>query len=323
MGMKDWLVRYFGFSRKETQGLTVLVILGGMLFIFPHLYSWLKKPEIEQVSVENEEEIALFLAGIKTPNQDYRSAAVASSSEDLNTAFRSTITYSKFNPNSLSLKQGLELGLNERQVKMIHNYLSKGGRFYKKEDFAKIYAISEDDYIRLEPYITIPKVEKSTIKKEEQNSTNSFVENKRSEVKKKEYTSIEKYNIELNSTDSIELQLLHGIGPVFASRIIKFRERLGGFHSPSQLLEVYGMDEERFIAISDQISVNSQLIKKIEINSISYSQLRTQPLLTNKQANAIVQYRTQHGKYKDIQDLSKVVILNEDILLKIAPYLIF
>ena len=46
--------------------------------------------------------------------------------------------------------------------------------------------------------------------------------------------------VELNGADTTTLQLLHGIGPVFARRIVRYRERLGGFTSTEQLLEVYG-----------------------------------------------------------------------------------
>ena len=36
--------------------------------------------------------------------------------------------------------------------------------------------------------------------------------------------------------------------------------------------------------------------------------------------NAIIQYRTQHGSYKSIDDLRKIAILNEEIIRKIEPY---
>lgn len=322
--MKDWLERYLGFSRKEIQGLTVLIVLGGLLLILPHLYSWLKGPEIDQITKQEEEEIATFLARIKTSNASYTSSSESFSNKKLDNSVKPTIEYSSFNPNALKLKQGLDLGLSERQIQMIHNYVAKGGKFYKKEDFAKIYAISEEDYLRLEPYINIPKVVKVYKKGEERtlNKPNSaFNKSKMTSAPRQENVIIQKHFIELNSTDSIELQLLRGIGPVFASRIIKFRDRLGGFYSPLQLLDVYGMDEERFLAIKDQLSASSELVKKLDINSISYDQLKIHPLLSYKQANAIVQYRTQHGKFRSIQDLSKVAILNEEILLKIAPYL--
>ncbi|MBM3401825.1 MAG: helix-hairpin-helix domain-containing protein [Bacteroidetes bacterium] len=36
--------------------------------------------------------------------------------------------------------------------------------------------------------------------------------------------------------------------------------------------------------------------------------------------NAILQYWTQHGPYKSMDELKNITILNEEILRKIAPY---
>ena len=41
--------------------------------------------------------------------------------------------------------------------------------------------------------------------------------------------------VELNSADSTTLRRVPGIGPVFASRIVRFRSLLGGFYTVSQL----------------------------------------------------------------------------------------
>ena len=62
----------------------------------------------------------------------------------------------KFDPNNLPAEKWQQLGLSEKQVATIKNYEAKGGRFYKKEDVAKIYAITADDYKRLASYIDIP-----------------------------------------------------------------------------------------------------------------------------------------------------------------------
>lgn len=132
---------------------------------------------------------------------------------------------------------------------------------------------------------------------------------------------VERLFIELNRTDSIELQQLRGIGPVFASRIVRFRDLLGGFYDKSQLLQVYGMDEVRYSAIMEFVHVDKALIKKININTADYQTLVKHPFISPKQANVVVQYRTQHGNYANTDDLLKIATLDEDFLRKIAPYL--
>src|SRR5690606_21708752 len=141
---------------------------------------------------------------------------------------------------------------------------------------------------------------------------------------KKEWTTkkpVERIFIELNKTDSIELQQLRGIGPVFASRIVRFRDLLGGFYDKSQLLQVYGMDEERYLAIKDFVHADKALVQKININAADYQSLVKHPFVSPKQANVIVQYRIQHGNYTDTADLLKIATLDEEFLRKIAPYL--
>ncbi|MFZ4102277.1 MAG: ComEA family DNA-binding protein, partial [Sphingobacterium thalpophilum] len=128
---------------------------------------------------------------------------------------------------------------------------------------------------------------------------------------------------EINAADSLELERIRGIGPAFALRIIKFRRRLGGFYRKEQLLEVYGMDSLKYDQLKDQIQVNTGLVRRLNINTFTFEEIRHHPYLTYKQMNAIIQYRTQHGLYKSIDDLRKIAILNEEIIRKIEPYFSF
>ncbi len=129
--------------------------------------------------------------------------------------------------------------------------------------------------------------------------------------------------VELNTADSASLTRIHGIGPSFARRIIAYRNKLGGFVNKNQLKEVYGLDAEKYTEINAEIRVDDSRIYKIPINTIEFEQLRHFPYLSYKQANAIIQYRAQHGSYKSIKDMGSVAILNEDILSKIATYVTF
>jgi len=204
-----------------------------------------------------------------------------------------------FNPNQLTVQQWEQLGLSERQSAVIKHFETKGGRFYSREDLKKIYAITPGDYKRLEPYIQIPE---------------SVVTAKK--IKPGEI-------IELNGADSAKLTELRGIGPSFALRIIRYRGRLGGFYHKEQLKEIFGIDSLVYAAIKDQVSVNPDKVKKININTVSFDQLRIFSYLGYKQVNAIIQYRVQHGNYNAIADLKNIAILDDKILRKIEPYLNF
>lgn len=204
-----------------------------------------------------------------------------------------------FNPNNLTEAQWQQLGLTQQQARAIKHYEEKGGRFYTKEDVKKMYALSADDYKRLEPYITIPDIPAMAKK-----------------IKPGEV-------IELNSADEIALIRLKGVGSASAILIIRYRGRLGGFYKKEQLKEVYGIDSSRYEELKSQVTVNPNKIKKIPVNTVSFDQLRLFPYLTYKQVNAIIEYRKQHGNYTSIDDMKNILLLDEKNLRKIEPYLSF
>ena len=219
--------------------------------------------------------------------------------------------YFMFDPNGLSVDDWKRLGLSEGQIRVIKNYEAKGGRFYKKEDLKKIYSVSEEDYTRLAPYIQI-----------QQATPKRLVPKHRSDTLPGRQVHVAPHlSIELNAADSVGLQQLPGIGPVFASRIIRFRDALGGFHHLSQLMDVYGMDTARFNGVKEYVQLDSSRVKKIPLNTADYNRLRSHPFIRSKLANAMVQYRKQHGPYRSLSDLLQIAIMNEEIFRKIVPYL--
>ena len=129
--------------------------------------------------------------------------------------------------------------------------------------------------------------------------------------------------IELNTADSARLTTVRGIGGSFAIRIIRYRNRIGGFHNKEQLKEVYGLDSAKYAEIKDQLTVDPSAVIKVNINTVSFASLRQSPYLSYKQASAIIEYRTQHGNYSSIDDIGNVAIITPDVLHKIEPYIKF
>lgn len=316
MIMIKWFDKYFSMNRKELQGLSLLFIIVVFLWFLPDIYTAVipRKPALDLTL--REKEIQTFLSNV-SPNNTKEKGDADSFTKERTKLNISAPEYFPFDPNTLKTEDGKRLGLSEYQVTMIQNYVSKGGKFYKKEDFARIYSISEDDFQRLLPYIDIP-----TSESKKKSEEGKVLENKAQSRSTKQLDQ-KALRIELNQSDSIELQLLKGIGPVFASRIIRFRDLLGGFYDKEQLLKVYGMDEERYQSIQEYVFADENLIQRININKADYQQLSKHPFITSKQANVIVQFREQHGHYTKPDDLLKIAIINEDFLRKIVPYLTF
>jgi DNA uptake protein ComE-like DNA-binding protein len=300
---KNLLRSYLSFSRKELNGIFILFVLILIVIVSPKLYSLFvkdKKYDFERFRMEAQE---FRVEAAKTGMPDRK----------INREPDKRLVkpvYFNFDPNGLSESNWLKLGLSQKQIKVIRNYELKGGKFYKKEDLKRIYSISEKQYNMLEPFINIRIAN-------ELNDKKTFKPNfKPANLPEQKLKPI----IEINAADSLELESIRGIGPAFASRIIRFRRRLGGFYRKEQLLEVYGMDSLKYDQLKDQIKVNTGLIRRFNINTFTFEEIRHHPYLTYKQMNAIIQYRTQHGLYKSIDDLRKIAILNEEIIRKIEPY---
>lgn len=287
--MKTRIKSYLSITKKEWNGLVILVILIVLVLAAPSVYQLFRKDNTINFKDFDKAAAQLNKAGFK-PNTE----AENSGADD---KIAHPVMF-PFNPNGLTIEQWKQLGLSEHQANVIKHYEAKGGKFYTAEDVKKIYAITPDDYKRLAPYIAIPETE-------------HIVKAKPGEV------------IELNTADSAKLTMVRGIGPSFAVRIIRYRNRLGGFYKKDQLKEIYGIDSLKYNEIKDGVSINPQKLTRIDINTISFDQLRIFPYLNYKQVNAVIQYRTQHGNYNSINDLKNIVLLDDGILRKIEPYLEF
>lgn len=129
--------------------------------------------------------------------------------------------------------------------------------------------------------------------------------------------------IPFSQSDSVTLQIVPGIGPALASRIIKYRESIGGFFAPSQLLEVYGISAEVEQRMWEYFVFDAEISKRLRINELETAELAKHPYIGYGEAKVIVAYRQQHGPYLKAEDLLQIKIFTEDWVKKIAPYLEF
>lgn len=143
-------------------------------------------------------------------------------------------------------------------------------------------------------------------------------------VKKSNSKQLQNLNrILFSEADSVTLQIVPGIGQTTASRIVKFRENLGGFHSKNQLTEVYGLKPETIDAIWEYFDFSSSIFNRLKINEIEVEALAKHPYFSYAEAKVLIAYRKQHGFYQTPDDFLKIRIFKQEWVDKIAPYLDF
>lgn len=365
---------YFGYSASEKKGILVLFAILLLTITTNILLPFLIKPGSTDFT-EFKEKIIAFekeqMAAADSLNKlRLRKSAISNNEEVILTPF-------PFDPNQLAFEDWKKLGLNDWQIKVIKNFESKGGRFYRPEDLAKMYSISEQEYKILKPYIRIAKKSKddskkiitpfpfdpNTVSKEELLSMNIrenlvkaivnyrnkggkfyrkedlqkiytiseeefavlepfiLIDTNSNQIAINEFKTTDSLIIELNTADSLDLQQLKGIGPSYAKRIIKYRDLLGGYNNVNQLMEVYGMDKNRFDGIKNHILINKDIVLKINVNQTTIKELIKHPYIEFYVAKSIITHRNKIGSYNNLEEIKDAALVYEELYQKIIPYL--
>lgn len=295
---------YFNFNKGERNGIIVVIAIIIAILAYPYLIKATFKDNSDEF-LQFEKEIALFEASLKNAADSADEARRLDFQQMDRSVAENKLTPFMFNPNMLPSEQWSKMGLKDWQIKVIKKYEAKGGKFYKKEDFKRMFCISPSEYEILEPYISIPE------------QKNEYADRKPEirEVKKR-------VMVDLNTADSVTLLTLYGIGPSFAKRIIKYRNLLGGFYSKNQLLEVYGFDQDRLDKIESNCDVSLNEIKKININTVRTDELKKHPYMDYYTAKAIVDQRIIIGRFTSVQQIKSIPLIHEDLFNKIKYYFV-
>jgi DNA uptake protein ComE-like DNA-binding protein len=206
-----------------------------------------------------------------------------------------------FDPNTITAAEWMKLGLSKGQAASVIKFRDKGGQFKVREDVKKLFVVTPELYEEWKPYIALP-----------------------DELPKKETVIVPAAPklIDINRSDSTDLVKLPGIGPVLAKRMIAYREKLGGYSNKQQLLEVYGLEPEVLTGFESRITVDTNRITKISINTAQVSDFKKHPYFTPAVAQGIVNYRKQHGPFTSVAGIKGCLLVNEELYRKIVSYLI-
>jgi competence ComEA-like helix-hairpin-helix protein len=297
IGEEEWM--QLGLSKRQAEVIERYKSKGGKF----------RKPEdirkIFVISDEKKEAIFHFVRIENSEKSQYHSQETSGKNEE-----QKTYELFQFDPNIIDVAGWMRLGLTEKQATVIQNYKLKGGKFRKAEDIKKIFVLSDEKKEELLPYVQIGVAEAPQTFK----SDAKVIEAKYSEEKSKFY-------IDINTADSAQFERLYGIGPKLASRIVQYREALGGFYAVSQVGEVYGLSDSTYQSIRQFLRISRVPIRKLPINSSDYNMLKKHPY-TRALAYRIVKYRESNTSFKSLDHICRVPDMTEDICLKIQRYIV-
>lgn len=294
--LRHWIRNWFGFSRTEVNGFIILLPLMILLVMSEPLYRLWISTRPRDFSAERRKLDSLVAA--------WNEKADSTAEKKYNPKFQKT----PFDPNKIPVAALKAMGFPDHLSKRIANYREKGGVFRIKADLLKIYGVDSTFYHQLYAFILLPEKLESKTQVE-----------KVSEIVHKRPAS----RFDLNAADSVMLKTVYGIGPVLASRIMKFRNALGGFVNLVQLKEVYGLDSTAVRNLTERSYIDTEFNPvKININTADEKLLSSHPYITRSMAKAVVAYRFQHGSFRDVEDARKVFItLTPSEAEKLIPYL--
>ena len=302
-----WIRELFSFSRNERTGIIGLLVVIFLLVIAGKLIPLLI-PEEKTDFTKWEKEVRTFLMKGETKE---------SSAPRLNPV--------SFNPNLIDSAGLARIGIPAKIAGHWLNYLNKGGRFRNKEGVRKIFGMTDEIYNQINSFIYIEAIPSS--RKADEKKFVPFKETReynkdtvvRPEYRKKAIPEIA--SIELNIADSACLTAVPGIGSLLASRIIRYRNLLGGYYSVAQLKEVYGLRQENYSMMSPYFNVDRSVVKNFNINFSTIQELGHHPYVGYKTAKKLLRLRDIKGKFLVPGDLNPVI--TSDSLNRLSPYLKF
>lgn len=222
---------------------------------------------------------------------------------------------SAFDPNTADSTLLLSLGLQPWQVRSIYRYRAKGGIYRQPSDFARLYGLTVKQYKELLPYIRISDEYKPAA---EVYGRTDAVKSGRDTLRYPVKLQPGQY-VTLDDADTASLRKVPGIGRYYASRIVRYRNDLGGYVSVAQLSEIEGIPE----AALSYFRVTGGAVRKLNLNRLTLNELKHHPYINFYQARRIIDYRRLKGPLHSIDDLRLLKDFSQRDIERLRPYVEF
>ncbi len=323
--LKKFIKDYLTFSRRDRVGAITLLVLVLVVAFLPAVWP---SPKEELPGKAELDELRRAVA-LLTPQ-----AAPSAESTDRNKYYaeakgpplKPALCY--FDPNTIDSAGWMQLGLPQKTASTIRKYIAKGGAFHRAQDLQKIYSLRSADYDRLLPFVKIGEKrsfnQHAAVRQSTDSGTTVRARPPENEMtgRFKATTAKAMVPVDINTADTTAFIALRGIGPALASRIIRFREKLGGFYSIEQVGETFGLPDATFQSIRPLLRCSHPNLRTINLNTADENILKQHPYIRWQLANLLLQYRLQHGPFHAVDDLLKVEGITASLLEKLRAYVV-
>lgn len=276
---------YFSFTKNERNGIIILLSMTLIMAFLPKIYA------------------ALYPKG---NHIDYEAIApLIAKWDSLKPKPIDTLLFN-FNPNTASKDDFLKLGLSKKVASNIVNYRSKGGKFFRKEDFKKIWDLEEADYQRLEPYITL-----DIPNEYDKDETYAYTS------KSSETASSQLFSFDPNTATKEDFIKL-GLSERTANNIVNYRNKGAKFDTKEKFKKVWGITEADYNRLSPYINI---VVKQIDINTATAADFQELSGIGEKLSVRIVNFRDKLGGFTSVDQLGTTYGLPQETFTSIKPKL--
>jgi competence protein ComEA len=308
MPSSDEFKRFFHFNASERRGVFVLIALLFALFLLMHLKYGQNKKNPYTTKENGLDTNSVNTIADKTEDAFHPVIKPPAISGDKSLGnYKLKASNKRFDPNKASKAELISVGFFPEIAERILNYRTKGGSFKRKEDLKRIYGVTELFYQHIKESIDL--------------DTNGLYKSGIDNTIAKALKQPENFIYDLNSISYYTLSKLIQ-DSLLASKILKFKNALGGFHNVEQLKELETISDSVYHQIQQRFKVNSEVsLKKINLNLAQESDLKSHPYIRAKLAKLILAYR-QNKAFDNIEELKRIPLVSNELFQKLQYYVI-
>jgi DNA uptake protein ComE-like DNA-binding protein len=273
---------FFKFNKRERNGIFFLLLTIVLLQLGYYVFkSFEKEPSAPMISVDSEMQTKIDALKEKALQGD-------------------TLKVYPFNPNFITDYKGYTLGMSVDEIDRLHQFRQTNKYVNSSEEFQKVTQVTDSLLLVISPYFKFPEWTKK-------GSGQSIEGSRLNDLEEPLTKGFGEGYWDLNSAAAEDLKSIRGIGEKLSARIIKFRDRLGGFLVDEQLYHVYGLEPDVAARTLKKFKVTEKPdIAKININSASEAEMVKLVYINYDLASKIIAFRDTNGRIAAFNELTTI-----------------